>query len=50
MLQAGRSWVRGPMSLLIFSNLRNPSNSLGPEVFSASNRNEYQNGEKIVSG
>jgi hypothetical protein len=42
MLQGGRWRVCVPMRSLNFINLPNPFGALGPGVYSASNRNEYQ--------
>jgi hypothetical protein len=42
MLQTGRLRVRDPMKWMNFFNLPNAPASLGPGVYSASNRNEYQ--------
>jgi hypothetical protein len=49
MLQAGRSRVRFPMRWIFF-NLPNPSNRYGSGVYSASNRNEYQESSWGVKG
>jgi hypothetical protein len=45
MLQAVKSRVRDPKRQMISINLR----TLGPGVYSASNRNEYQNQNNNVS-
>jgi hypothetical protein len=34
----------------LFFNLPNPSDALGPAVYSASNRNEYQKQKNNISG
>jgi hypothetical protein len=49
MLQAGRSRVRDPMKWIFF-NLPNLPAALGPGVYSASKRNEYQKQEKMFLG
>jgi hypothetical protein len=48
MLQIGRSRVRSRLGE--FLNLPNPTAALGPGVYSASNRNEYQKHRNNVSG
>jgi hypothetical protein len=42
--------VKDPMRLMNVFNLPSPSSLLGPEVCSASNRNEYQRQKNYVSG
>jgi hypothetical protein len=49
MLQAGRPRVRNPMRRMKFPNLHHPA-AIGLEVYSASNRNEYQKQKDNVSG
>jgi hypothetical protein len=50
MTQAGRLWVREPISELIFSIYLILQAALGPGVYSACNRNEYQKQKSSVSG
>jgi hypothetical protein len=49
MLQAGKSRDRVPMRWIL-SNLPNPSSHYGPGVYSASNKNEYQESSWGVKG
>jgi hypothetical protein len=42
MLQAGRSWIQNPIYLILLA-------ALGPGVYSASSRNEYQKQKNNVS-
>jgi hypothetical protein len=50
MLRAGRSRVRHPMRWINFSICLILPTALGPGVYSASNRNEYQKQKNNVSG
>jgi hypothetical protein len=50
MLQAGRSRVRDPMTLIFFSIYLILPAALGPGVHSAFNRNEYQKQEIMFLG
>jgi hypothetical protein len=50
MLQAGNLRVRDPMRLMNFLIYLILPAALGPTVYSASNRNEYQKQKSNVSG
>jgi hypothetical protein len=50
MLQAGRPRIRDPMKRRDFSIYLILPAALGPRVYSASNRNEYQTQKTNVSG
>jgi hypothetical protein len=50
MLQAGRSRVRDSMKRFFFLIFLVLPAALGPWVYSASNRNEYQKQKNTVSG
>jgi hypothetical protein len=51
MLQSERSWVLNPNEVNeYFSIYLIPPAALGPEVYSAYNRNEYQKKKNNVSG